>query len=189
MGALKTVGSFVLGVVVFVALVFFAFVVINGTASIGEKVLPFLIRATTIVTGFCIVVLFPLAFFRATRTVSAFGLYLASYVFGLAVWMYGFLVTFYLWGAMGVFIGLGLGGVGVVPLGFIAAVTHGMWGTAGELFYGLALTFGARAFALYLARKIDASEEAARIVAEGDFGNIPSGSMDFDEVPDDDPRT
>lgn len=58
----------------------------------------------------------PLAPFRKTRIVPAYGLYVASFVFGVCVWMYGFIVTYSFWGVGGVFIGLMLGIVGLRPL-------------------------------------------------------------------------
>lgn len=162
MEAIKTVGAAILGVTVFVAMIFVAVLLIAGTATVAGKVLPFLISATNIGTVFCIVFLLPLSLFRATRIVSVWGFFIASYLFGLGVWMYGFLVTYDLWGGRGVFIGLVLGVVGIVPLGIIAAALKGLWFIAGDLVYGIALTYGARAFALYLAVKIDrAAEEAA----------------------------
>lgn len=75
--------------------------------------------------------------------------------------MYGFLVTYDLWGGTGIFIGLILGVVGVVPLGILAAALHGIWYYVGELAYGLFLTFGARTLALYLMRKVE-RDTAAR---------------------------
>jgi hypothetical protein len=109
MEAIKTSGAAILGVTVFVAMIFVAVLLIEGTATVAGQVLPFLISATNIGTVFCIVFLLPLLLFRATRIFSIWGLFIASYLFGLGVWMYGFLVTYDLWGGGGVFIGLVLG--------------------------------------------------------------------------------
>ena len=155
MEAIKTAGAAILGVTAFVAIIFVAVLLIEGTATASAKVLPFLIRATDIGTVFCVVFLLPLSLFKATRIVSLWGFLIASYLFGLSIWMYGFLVTYDLWGGTGVFIGLVLFAVGVVPLGIIAAALNGLWFVAGDLVYGIALTYGARAFALYLAARAD----------------------------------
>jgi hypothetical protein len=69
--------------------------------------------------------------------------------------MYGFLMTYALWGVGGLLVGLAFAGVGVVPLGIIAAALHGMWEPVGELIFGVFITYAARAFALYIAKKID----------------------------------
>ena len=58
-----------------------------------------------------------------------------------------------------VFIGLVFGGVGVVPLGMIAAGLHGHWDVFWQLVFGIVLTFGTRALAMWLAVKIDKDEE------------------------------
>jgi hypothetical protein len=155
MEAIKTASAIILGFTVLVALIFVAVLFIEGTATVAGKVLPFLSSITNIGTVFCVVFLLPLSLFRVTRIVSIWGFFIASYLFGLCVWMYGFLVTYDLWGGGGVFIGLVLGGVGIVPLGIIAAALKGLWFIVGDLVYGIALTYGARIFALYLASKAD----------------------------------
>jgi hypothetical protein len=75
------------------------------------------------------------------------------------MWMYGFLVTYDLWGGTGIFVGLLLGGIGVVPLAIIAAALKQMWTVVGELVYGLVVTYGARMFAFYLAKTLDRAAE------------------------------
>src|SRR5208282_5476694 len=102
-----------------------------------------------------VVVLLPLSIFRAPRIVSVWGFLIASYVFGVDVWMYGFLVTFDLWGSIGVLFGLFLGVVGIVPLGMIAAALHALWSIVAELAFGIAITYGARMFAFFLAGTLD----------------------------------
>jgi hypothetical protein len=155
MSTIKTAGMVILGLAGFVGLLFVAFFLIGGTAFIADKILPYLIDAGLVVLGVCIVALLPLSIFRATRVVSLWGFFIASYIFGLCVWMEGFLVTYNLWGPGGVFIGLFLFVVGVVPLGIIAAGFHGMWLYVGDLVGGVALTYGARVFAMFLMHTLD----------------------------------
>ncbi|OGM94851.1 hypothetical protein A2524_00130 [Candidatus Wolfebacteria bacterium RIFOXYD12_FULL_48_21] len=152
MDKLKSFGGFLIGIAMMTVLVFLVFVFINGLGFVAEKLIPTLIKITTIGTLICILSL-PLAFFKKTRIITATTLFISSYVFGLTVWMVGFLVTYSLWGGFGVFIGLMMGGVGVVPLGIIAAVFNGAWAMAGNLLYGIAITFGARIFGMYLGEK------------------------------------
>ena len=159
METIRTVGSTIFGIVVFIALIFIAYLLIEGTATVAERLLPILISVTNIGTVLCVVILLPLSFFRATRIIPFWGFLIASYLFGLCVWMLGFLVTYDLWGGTGVFIGLILGGVGIVPLGIIAAALKGLWFLVANIVYGMALTYGTRAFAFYLAAKIDQTAE------------------------------
>src|SRR5260221_1752614 len=157
MEALKNTGWGLLGIAFLVAIVFVNALLIGGTAWASSHVLD-LVPFNNIVTVVCIVLLLPLAPFRKTRIVSAYGLYVASFVFGVCVWMYGFVVTYEIWGGGGVLIGLMLGIVGIVPLGIIAASWHSEWVIVAELVYGLILTYGARALALWLAMKIEPHE-------------------------------
>jgi hypothetical protein len=101
-GVIKTVGMVILGIAGFVAFVFAVAMLIHGTVFVTEKALPYVITATNIATAICILVFLPLALFRATRNASFWGFYLASFIFGLGVWMYGFLVTYDLWGGTGI---------------------------------------------------------------------------------------
>jgi hypothetical protein len=158
MEVLKNVGWGLLGITIIIAAVFVAALLINGMAWVSGHVLEYLITFNNIVTVVCVVLLLPLAPFRKTRIVPAYGLYVASFVFGVCVWVYGFMVTYEIWGGVGVFIGLMLGIVGIVPLGIIAASWHSEWVIVAELIYGLVLTYGARAIALWLGAKIERYE-------------------------------
>jgi len=162
MEAVKNVGLGLLGIAIMVAMVFVAALLINGMAWVSGHVLGYLITFNNIVTVVCIVLLLPLAPFRKTRIVPAYGLYVASFVFGVTVWVYGFMVTYQIWGGEGVFCGLIMGIVGIVPLGIIAAAWHSEWVIVAELIYGIVLTYGARATALWLGAKVDRYEMEKR---------------------------
>jgi hypothetical protein len=155
MEALKAAGSVILGLAVLAALVFVAALFIVGTATVSELALPILDVATAIGVLVCVLVLLPLSIFRATRIVAVWGFFVASYIFGVDVWMYGFLITYALWGAGGLLVGLILGIVGVVPLGMIASAVNGVWFVVFDLAFGVAITYGARVFSLFLANSLD----------------------------------
>jgi hypothetical protein len=89
------------------------------------------------------------------------------------VWLFGFLVTYAAWGLIGVFIGLFLAGVGVVPLGMIASGLHGQWDMVWQLVLGIALTWGARGLAMWLATKVDQYEEE-KLERAMERGPVPS---------------
>jgi uncharacterized protein YacL len=63
------------------------------------------------------------------------------------------IVTYALWGGFGLFIGLMLGGVGVVPLAMLATLFKGMWSVFGELILMIVVTVGTRMLGLFLATK------------------------------------
>jgi hypothetical protein len=155
MSAMKNAGAVLLGIAALLAILFLAGFLLEGAAYVSVIVLPYLSKIAVIATAICVIILLPLALFRATRIASFWGFFIASYIFGLDVWLYGFVMTYALWGGLAVFIGLCMFGVGVVPLGIIAAALHGMWEPVAELVFGAVITYAARFFALYLAKKID----------------------------------
>jgi hypothetical protein len=141
--ALKGVGGLLIGFAGLAAIIALMMVMIAGGAWVTVHVYPWVARVAAFAFAADVLVLLPLAIFRPTRGISAFGLILSSFVFGLANWMFGFLTTLTLWGGFGVVVGLFLGGVGLVPVGMLAALFHGEWGALGELVLGLVLTIGA----------------------------------------------
>ncbi len=78
----------------------------TAVAAIIEAVLPAGIKISTFLMPFCVFVLAPLGAFKHTRRVAANGLLLASYWFGLGAWLYSFMVTFAIWGMLGLIVGL-----------------------------------------------------------------------------------
>src|SRR5690349_15872744 len=121
-----------LGIVSIAVMGILGLLYIQGIAWVSVRIFYYveLANAIAFVIGFFILV--PLAIFRTTRMISAMGLLFASCVFGVVVWIYGFVVTYELWGLLGVFTGLMFCFVGVVPLGMIAAGLHGLWNVVGE---------------------------------------------------------
>ena len=162
--ALKAVGSIFLGIAAFLALVFLSALWVSGVLWVSEKIVWYGWAAADTAFWVCLVVLLPLSLFTATRKVSCFGIYAASFIFGLCTWMLGFLTVYEYWGGFGVFIGLVLGVVGIVPLGILASLFHADWNAAIFLTIGLMLTYCARSFAIWLAIKTDqVTSEATRV--------------------------
>lgn len=64
-------------------------------------------------------------------------------------------VTLALWGWLAVIIGIFLGGVGVVPIGMLAAIFGGHWGIFWTLFLTIIFTYGARLTGSALASSAD----------------------------------
>lgn len=123
-----------------------------GAEKVSEATLPALNYATVI--ALIIIFLLPLSVFKTTRFISTWGFLIASFIFGIDVWMYGFLVTLHFWGVGGVFVGLCLVGIGVVPLGMIAAALHSSWDVVVGLAFGIAMTYGTRMLSFYLAHTL-----------------------------------
>lgn len=93
----------------------------EAIAQFCVKAYTFLLPFSWIVVAIVVVILLPLAIFKATRGIAGTGIFFSSYVFGITTWFLGAAVTFATWGWSAVIIGLLLGGVGVVPIGILAA--------------------------------------------------------------------
>jgi hypothetical protein len=158
MRPLKGAGTILAGILVLVALLFFGTLYIAGLAWVSENVHEYLDVAAIIAFIICAFVLLPCAFFRATQKVSVYGLYISSVIFGASTWIFGFLATLQYWGVIGVFVGVIMGVVGIVPLGMLASAFHSDWLGVGQLALGLVLTYGARMTAVLLAARIDRDE-------------------------------
>jgi hypothetical protein len=142
-----------LGVSVVAAVGFAIFLLAVGTTYFGTKIFPYLQSAVVMFAVVCIVILLPLSLFQRTRIISVYGFLVCSYVFGLYTWLYGFLMTYGIWGGPGIAIGTLLVGVGVVPLGMIASALHSEWSPVIAMMVGLILTFGTHFFSLFAASR------------------------------------
>lgn len=144
-----------LGVVIIVG-----FIILSGlTLVFGIRVVafiyPILLHISSITLAISIFILLPLAIFKKSRIISGWGLIISSYIFGVSLWMYSFLVTYTYWGVFGLVIALFMLGIGVTPIAIVASLFHWDWATIGNIAFGLVITFGARFLAIYLGEKVD----------------------------------
>ncbi|HEY3697079.1 hypothetical protein [Phenylobacterium sp.] len=129
---LKSAGSFLLGAAFLALMLFVGVVMFRGFSWLFIHAYPWIVKIETILFAACVFVL-PLSIFNKTRMISASVLLLSANVFWLGLWMLGLLIVYHLWGLVGAVLGLALGGVGVVPLAAIAALTKGEWTLLGSL--------------------------------------------------------
>jgi hypothetical protein len=161
MQALKSVGQMAFGLACVLLMLAVGAAFVFGATWAAIHLTYYAMWTTFLTLMVCVVLLLPLALFRTTRIASVFGFYIASVVFGACTWLAGLLVTLMQLGGLGVFIGLVLGVLGVVPLGIIGALVHSAWRDAVLLVVGIALTFATRGFSLWLASLVDRQEVKA----------------------------
>lgn len=157
---LKSFSSSAIGIAMMVGFVVIIMFFIKGGVWLSEKIFPILYYCFGFTVWIFLLVLLPLAFFRKTRSISSQGMYLSSFVFGATLWVSCFLLTYNLWGAFALFIGLAFMGIGVVPIALLATLFNGMWSTFGEIVLTLAMTYGARALSIYVATKCKDTEKS-----------------------------
>lgn len=161
---LKNFGYYTLGIAGFLLVLFIGVVMIKGAVWLGEHALQWLIDFSWIVFAINLFILFPLGLFRKTGIMGGMGMYISSYVFGLTLWFLGLLLTYFTWGFFGVFIGLVLGGVGVVPVAMLAMLINGELFTLLVLVILIVLTFGSRSLGIYLASRAEEKQNLLREV-------------------------
>ena len=114
---------------------------------LAETASPFLIQILWIILPFVFFILIPLSFIDALKGITGTVIFYSSFFFGLITWIFGFVATYYTWGTTAIIIGLLLGGIGVVPIGFLAALITGQWLALFMILLGVAVTWGTRLIA------------------------------------------
>jgi hypothetical protein len=151
--SLKGIGAGIIWIIGLLALIFLVGLFMKGTIWLGAKVLPTLIKIAGIVFIFDILILFPLLFPKRTRPYAGMGLAYSSFAYGATLWFMGLLLSYLIWGWLAVVAGLFIFGVGVVPIALLATALKGMWSYFFQLLFLFVLTFGTRAFGIYIADK------------------------------------
>ena len=169
MQALKSGGMVLLGVAFVVGVFVAVAVLLSGAVWLSEKIVDYLILGVWLAFAVCIFILMPLSLFRKTRSMAAFGFMACSTVFGVCTLILGLLTAYFYWGFTGIIIGLFIAGVGVVPVGILAAIFHSDWQSVLILIIGVVVTFGGRGMALWLAQMVDRAEQDRRLdIIEGE---------------------
>ena len=165
METLKGIGGCLLALVGFAAMLVLVVLFFLGAGWVSAHVLPWLMHACVISTTILLVLL-PISAIKKARGFTAVAILIISFVFGISAWMYGLLVTLSTWGLVAVIIGLLLGGVGVVPIGILAALFHGQWEQFFELLILIVLTFGCRFFSIWLDEKHQTYKSSQTLLEE-----------------------
>jgi hypothetical protein len=150
MEKLKAIGGFLLGLVFLIAVMSLIVAFFAGAAWISDHLLPWFANASLVAGIVLFLVLLPLSFVKRARPFSGSLILLISFIFGITLWMEGFLVTLSTWGTFAVIVGLLFLGIGVVPIAMLASLIHGSWTTLLELVILAVLTFGCRIFAQWI---------------------------------------
>ncbi len=162
---MKDVGGSIVGIAIMVAIVFIVFLFIQGAASVSAWAFPFLQSVSGLTLFFGVPLLLVLAFIRPTRRIGGNGLYVASVVFGITVWISALLYTLSTWGWLAVLVGLVFAGVGIVPVAMVAAGFHQEWAIIGQLLLGVAAVFGCRIVGLIFLAKVRDAEAGPLITS------------------------
>lgn len=141
---LKELAGMALGFLIFIALLSLPFVFIMGAVWSSKNLLGPLITIGWVLLAFNILILLPLSIFKGLRGFTGSGMFISSYLFGLIAWLLGFILTYLIWGAWAVVIGILFLGGGVVPIALLATAINGYWDPFLTLMVVTILTFGTR---------------------------------------------
>lgn len=151
----KSVGGAVGGILVLALFVIVPLLLLKGGVWISAKIYPAVSVVCLLTLVVMIVVFTPMACFRSTRGVAALCLMWSSFILGFSLWIWSFLLTYVLWGMLGLILGLLIFGVGVFPFAMLATAFAGQWSTFGQLVLMAVLTYGSRAWSLSLAERVE----------------------------------
>ena len=150
MGALRNTGVFLVGAILFVATILISAIFLVGITWLTTVLFPLIMFICGITLRSCFFILLPLGIFKTTRTFAATGFAISAMIIAITLWLFSVLTVYQLWGLWGLIAGIILGIVGIVPLAWIAAAMHGMWGAVGWISLGMALYFGLYVLGIYL---------------------------------------
>jgi len=156
----KSIGYFVLGAGLFFGSIIVILIFIEGGVWVSEHILPLLYKIIFVVFLINLLIFGPISVGKRTIYTAFYGFNISSYVYGVTLWFFGLIVAYYLWGVGAIIIGLIIAGVGVVPIGMLAAIFNGEWSVFLWMVILAALTYGTRYISYKLAERIDDIETA-----------------------------
>lgn len=151
MEKLKEMTGMIFGFLILIAFLSLPLVFFMGAAWASKNLLGPLIVIGWILLAVNIVILLPLSIFKWLRGFTGGGIFFSSFLFGLVAWLLGFILTYSIWGAWAVVIGILFLGGGVVPIALLATAINGYWDPFFTLLVVTALTFSARTIGMHIA--------------------------------------
>jgi hypothetical protein len=115
---------------------------------------PYLMKAFWFTLAVEFFIIIPISFIPNCKEICAKIIYNLSFFFGFITWIWGFVAAYFIWGKTGIIVGMLFFGVGVVPVGFLAALFDGQWLALAFIAVGLILTFGTRAIGLKISEDL-----------------------------------
>jgi hypothetical protein len=115
---------------------------------------PYLMKAFWTVLILEFFVILPISFIPKCKEFCSNTIIYASYFYGFLTWVWGFVAAYFIWGKTGIIVGLLLFGVGVVPVGFLAALLNGQWLGLAFITFGIVLTYGTRAIGIKMSEDV-----------------------------------
>lgn len=131
----------------------------QGVGWIRANIYPWSSLAAEIAALAVVPISILLAIFRRSRGIGAIGLLISSYVIGLGLWIWSLIVVYVFAGLFWLIVGVVIGGIGVVPIAFIAALLFREWSIAGQILIAAIFVYGIRWISLFLSERSGIEEQ------------------------------
>jgi hypothetical protein len=164
MHTLRTPGGILFTFAVFVLIFYVIAFLVKGPDFVEYGLMPGVLGASQIALLLSVVLFAPLAFYKPGRPVARWGFLAAALVFGVAAWILAFLVTYEVWGVVGLLIGIAFAGVGIVAVGIVAALMAGQLSTALTIALLSVCGLVARQIMIVLARRLEAENAPLPVI-------------------------
>jgi hypothetical protein len=148
---LKEIAGMAFGFLMFIAILSLPLIFFMGATWASTNLLEPLIAIGWVLLALNIVIFLPLSIFKRLRGFTGGGIYFSSFIFGLVAWLLGFILTYSIWGAWAVVVGILFLGGGVVPIALLATALNGSWDPFFTLLAVTIITFSARVIGMLIA--------------------------------------
>ncbi|WP_027340221.1 hypothetical protein [Halonatronum saccharophilum] len=160
---LENIKNIFIGLIILVGISIIPMLFIVGQAWVSARIFPWIVSINTITLLCTYIILLPLCIFKRARKIAGSTMVLASYVFGLMILVWSFLIVYSMWGLIGIIIGASIIGVGTIPIAIIVLVIEGAWGALAYLLFLIITFIGTRLFGGYL---ISVEEEKSNTISK-----------------------
>ncbi len=151
------------------------FLLLKGGLLISSILYPVLNIISAVAVFVSVFIFLPLSKVKGKEGLSASGLLFTSYALGATLWTLSFLTAYDIWVFLGLFIGLFLFGVGVIPVAVIATLFALEWALFFKLIIIILFTHTIRNYALSMGKTKVKREKKPFIqteVEEGEYEEI-----------------
>lgn len=128
---IKQIRDTIFGLIAVLLVVALLIVLFKGVTWLAETVYPYISYLSQILFSIAIFIFLPLIFFQKTKKFGVVATVGVGYFLALDLWLYSIITVHAYWGWVGLLVGLAMGGIGVIPIGLLAAGVNGDWSNIG----------------------------------------------------------
>lgn len=143
----------VLGILVYAAVIALALAFIYGLVWVVDKLLPLALFLTALGSALFVFMLLPSAIFKGSRRFCGKGIVVVSYIWGITLWVLAIRILYAEWGTLAMLLGIVFLPPGAVLLLFVALFFQGDFPLMGLLLLLVILIYSVRALGRWIVSK------------------------------------